>query len=370
MHLSGLVSRSLSSKIDLPENEKQELRLAALLHDVGHGPFSHLIEEVMSEKRNVNHEDITQRVLKETEIRDIVADKGFDPQELAEFAIGLSAKKHRYMNEIIAGGLSVDIMDYLLRDSYFTGVEYGKVDIHRVINSFEIVDNRLSLDNAALYAFEALMIARYEMFRAVYFHRTVRAAEIMLMKAITLADDELQLTNTADLTRYISLTDETTLEKLVNIEPGSNQDLKRAKSLAENYRDRKLLKCVFERLVHRKDEFLERIFNQKKIRDELAREIARGAGVDPDLVYIDVPTTPSVPFTSARQVLSTITLVSKVGDRTKHETVNVDDLTLIGAISGFFNIIRVYTASEERPAVEEAANKFFGSESYANKISM
>ena len=93
-------------------------------------------------------------------------------------AVGKSTKEMKFMNDIIGGGLSVDIMDYLLRDSYFTGVEYGKVDVHRIINSFRVVGGKLAISQAAVFAFEALMISRYEMFRAVYFHRTVRAAEL------------------------------------------------------------------------------------------------------------------------------------------------------------------------------------------------
>src|SRR5437899_12694245 len=109
-------------------------------------------------------------------------------------------RTHRpYRNEIIAGGHSADIMDYLLRDSYFTGVEYGRVDIYRVIDSLYVVDNHLALDNAALYAFEALLIARYEKFKAVYFHRTVRAADVMLAHSMTLADEVLRLTDLSEM---------------------------------------------------------------------------------------------------------------------------------------------------------------------------
>ena len=159
----------------------------------GHGPFSHMFEEVLAEKTDVTHEDMSQKIIRETEIGDILESHGFSRARISELAVGKSTKEMEFMNDIIGGGLSVDIMDYLLRDSYFTGVEYGKVDVHRIINSFRVVERKLAISQAAVFAFEALMISRYEMFRAVYFHRTVRAAELMLIKSMSLADKELNL---------------------------------------------------------------------------------------------------------------------------------------------------------------------------------
>src|SRR5208282_1077226 len=128
------------------------------------------------------------------------------------------------------------IMDYLLRDSYFTGVEYGKVDIHRVIDSLDVMEDHLVLNQAALYAFEALLIARYEMFKAVYFHRTVRAAELMLAHSMVLADNELQLTGlyNSKVENILRLTDEVVLQQLVDLKPRTSE-LKQAQRLASNY---------------------------------------------------------------------------------------------------------------------------------------
>ncbi|MEM2210449.1 MAG: HD domain-containing protein [Nitrososphaerales archaeon] len=370
MHLIDFATKVLINKGYLDKEKLQELRLAALLHDIGHGPFSHLIEEVMTEKRGITHEDITQRILRETEIKEILEKYGFNTDYMADLTVARCNKCSPFMNDLLGGGLSVDIMDYLLRDSYFTGVEYGKVDVHRIINSFEVVNDHLALDYAALYAFEALMIARYEMFRAVYFHRTVRAAEIMLINAIDLADDELGLTDTSNLDKYLSLTDEQVLTMLTNLNVQGRKDLKRAKDFAIGYRDRKLLKCVFERLIHRKDKFMERLFTQKRIRERIAAEIAEKAGVDADNVFVDVPTTPSIPYTSAREVLTSITLVSKTIEGIKYQTIPLSDLPLVSSITGYMDILRVYTPVEHRVKVEKAAREFFGKEGYSTKVSM
>ncbi|MGQ9718295.1 MAG: HD domain-containing protein [Nitrososphaerales archaeon] len=369
MHLAGLVGSSLASKTRITDDDIQELRLSALLHDVGHGPFSHLFEEALMEKRGITHEDMSKRIIMETEIKDVIEKNGFDSKEMSELALGLSSKRPKFMNEIIAGGLSVDIMDYLLRDSYFTGVEYGRVDVHRLIDSFEIMDEKLAIDQAALYAFEAFTIARYEMFKAVYFHRTVRAAQAMLIRSIILANDELELTDVNDLQKFLNLTDELTLARLTDLKP-KNKELDQAKRLAIGYRDRRLIKCVFEKIVHRKDRFIERILNQKSIRDKIAIEIAKEAEIDSDSIFFDVPTTPSVPYTSSRQSLSSITLVYKTIEGRRYEIIPIKELALVEAITGYMDIIRIYTSSEHRSKVEKAVETFFGREGYSTKVSM
>jgi HD superfamily phosphohydrolase len=370
MHLAGLTGMKLSSKEKVQDDHIQELRLASLLHDLGHGPFSHLFEEVLTEKRDITHEDLTKRILNETEIKDILGKYGFNASIISNLAIGKSSNRPHYMNEIIAGGLGVDIMDYLLRDSYFSGVEYGKVDVHRIINSFEIVDDKLALDQAAIYAFEAFTIARYEMFRAVYFHRTVRAAQAMMIRAISLADNDLNLTQTSDLQQYLRLTDEVMLTMLTELDPMENSELHLSKKLALGFRDRVLIKCVFEKILQREDRFVEKIFSQKSIRDKIESEIAKEAGVDKEAVFIDVPNTPSVPYSSSRQSLSTLTLISKTSKGNQYEIKSMKDLALIKAITGHMDIIRIYSSMEFRLKIEKAVSDYFGKENYANRVSL
>jgi len=273
------------------------------------------------------------------------------------------------MNEVIAGGLSADIMDYLLRDSYFTGVEYGKVDIHRVIDSLDVINNHLILDRAAVYAFEALLIARYEMFKAVYFHKTVRAAELMLAHSMALADDELGLTRISKIERYLKLTDEVVFEQLLSLNT-KNQNTRLAKRLADNYNERRLVKCVFEKVMQRKDRVVEKIFNQKRFRNQLTSDIAETAGVDVTSVYLDVPTTPSVPYTYAREELSSITLYTEGAGGRHTDDMSISDLPLVGSIRGFTDVLRVYAVVESRQKVAEAVRTVFGKEDFTASISI
>jgi hypothetical protein len=369
MHVAGQIADALSLRIGISPDAVQEIRLAALLHDVGHGPFSHTFEEVLADKTTTTHEDISQRIISETSVSDVLNSHGFSPKKMSAFAIGKQSTKPPFMNEIIAGGLSADIMDYLLRDSYFTGVEYGKVDVQRVIDSLRVAERHLALGNAALYAFEALLLARYEMFKAVYFHRTVRAAELMLVNSMKLAEEALHLTDLSDLDDYLEMTDERVLHDLVSLDPAGPAQ-KEARQLAIDFRDRRLVKCVFEQLVQRKDRVVEQLFERSRMRDQVILDIAEKAKVDRRRIYLDVPTTPSVPYTSTRQALTQIKVVYGEGKGSTQRNVPLSELPLVGSIAGYMDILRIYTTAEHRAAVERATAHLFSDSSYMTKISV
>lgn len=369
MHVAGEIAESLMLGSVADEDQVEEIRLAALLHDVGHGPFSHTYEEVLTEKTGTTHEDISERIVLETSIKDILEKHGFSPRQMSSFVVGKQSDKPGFMNEIVAGGLSADIMDYLLRDSYFTGVEYGKVDIQRVIDSLEVTEGHLALDDAALYAFEALLLARYQMFKAVYFHRTVRAAQLMLVHSMKFADEALGLTDLSNLDRYLDLTDEVVLHELASLSP-TTRELKEAKRLASDFLNRKLIKCVFERLVQRRDRVMEQLFAQSRLRDQVTSNLAEKAKVDPMHVYLDVPTMPSIPYTSSREALTHIKVSHKEGRKTLCTALPISELPLVSSITGFTDIIRVYTTQGHRSAVERATNQLFGDEGYMTRISV
>jgi uncharacterized protein len=371
MHVAGLVGQSVADKAGLSDSDIQELRIAGLLHDIGHGPFSHLFEEVLAEKTDLTHEDLSQRIVSESIVGDILRRNGHQPSKISKLCVG-KARARPFMNQVIAGGLSADMMDYLLRDTYFTGVEYGKVDIQRVIDSLGVsADGHLMLERAALYAFEALLIARYEMFKAVYFHRTVRAAELMLAHSMTLADGELHLTDLSAIEKILRLTDEVVLQQLMDLDPRT-PDLETAQRLAAGYTQRRLVKCVFEKVVQRKDRTIQRIFSKKRFRDELASDIAHSANVKPSDIYIDVPNTPSVPYKYERQAFKSITLFSNdaLGGKRKMESVPTSELPLVGSITGFMDILRIYTFPEHRGKVVSAVEAMFGKEDFMSRISI
>ena len=360
MHIAGKIGQSLAEASHLDSDSLQELRLGALLHDVGHGPFSHMYEEVLAPKK-ISHEDITRRIIVETNLRDILERHGFDPTKISGLSVGKQKSAPAFMNEVIAGGLSADMMDYLLRDSHFTGAEFGMVDVQRIVNSLRASGGHLALERAALHTFEALLLARYQMFKAVYFHRTVRAAELMLVHAMELADETLGLTDLSDLDSYLDLTDEVVLHRLSSLSP-SSPDLRRAKQLAIDFRNRKLVKCAFEHLFQRRDRRVQQLFARSRVRRQTVQALAESARVDAVDILLDVPTTPSVPYTSSSEELRSVRLIGEGRDR-RTTNLPISKLPLVGSIAGFMDVLRIYAPSEVRERVERAASAFFGKES-------
>ncbi|MGI0011387.1 MAG: HD domain-containing protein [Nitrosopumilaceae archaeon] len=350
MHIAGQAAEVLKDKGCLNSDDVANLRLGGLLHDVGHGPFSHLFEEVLQKKKKITHEEIGKRLILQTEIGDFLSQSGFDKEFLTQLAFGNS--KHQFMNEIISGGLSADMMDYLPRDGYFTGAEHAKIDFKRIVQSLDVYEKKLSLDRSALYSFESMMISRYQMFKAVYFHKTVRSAEVMLLESMSLADNELEFTS-YDLDKYIQLTDEFVISKLISLPPKS-PDLKRASKLAKDYQNRRLLKCVFEKILTRKERF-----GTKS--SEIKKEISKKSKIDESEIFIDMSTTPTIPLTPSKKESQSIILTSKKGSMQKEGyELPISEIPLVSAISGFMNMLRVYTAEKNRKKVEIAAQIILG----------
>jgi hypothetical protein len=207
------------------------------------------------------------------------------------------------------------------------------------------------------------------MFKAVYFHRTVRAAELMLVQSMKLADDALGLTDLSDLDSYLELTDEIVLQRLVMLSP-STPELREARQLALGFRNRNLVKCVFERLVQRKDQLVSSLFTKERVRTQVAAELAEAAGVDRMHVFLDVPTTPSVPYTSSRGTFTSVRLVQTKGGRRIVKSVPLSELPLVGSIAGFMDVLRIYTTTENRRSVERATAEMFKDKSFITKISV
>jgi uncharacterized protein len=347
MHVAGLAGESLLGKGYIDDVEMvQDLRLAALLHDVGHGPFSHLFEEVLEYGCNTTHEEMGKRIIMQSEIADIINRHGSSAEQICRLSFGES--KMNFMNEIISGGLSADIMDYLPRDGLFTGAEYAKVDYHRLLSSLEVSKNRLALNRSALNSLESMLISRYEMFKAVYFHKTVRSAEVMLLQAMIAADQDLGLTDTS-LGNYLGMTDEATLERLCALAEGENAF---AGKMARDYRDRRLLKSVYEKFLHKRDKHK----IDRRALQTTASRIAEAAGVDKDFVFVDASRAPSMPLTPRKEEMYSVLVV----DKAEIYEVPVSEIPLVESISGFFDMLRVYTTAEYRVKVERSVKKVLG----------
>ncbi len=191
-HLAGRMIAKLRLTYDLQPEAQTAVRVSALLHDVGHGPFSHVVESILG----FHHEEFTiQAVLSgETHIGKLLAEYSPELQQSVAKIISGDFKPHA-LGHLVSSQLDVDRMDYLLRDSLMTGAKYGIYDLEWIIKSIEIneKDDHLYISAPGKYAVEDYLQARYYMYRQVYFHRTLRSAEavlrVLLKRALHLYKD-------------------------------------------------------------------------------------------------------------------------------------------------------------------------------------
>ena len=347
MHIASQAGHALHEKGILKSDDIEILRLSGLLHDIGHGPFSHLFEEII-QKKKISHEDFGKEIILKSDIGDSLSKNGFDKKLITKVAFGDS--KFQYMNEIVSGALSADMMDYLLRDGYFTGAEHAKIDHKRITQSLDVHKKKLALERSTLYSFESMMHSRYQMFKAVYFHKTVRSAEVMLLEALRLSDDEYGFTN-FNVKEFVNLTDEYVLSTLIS---SKSSKLKRARQLAQDYQNRKLLKCVFERILTGRT-------NLKKTRtDELRTSISKKSKIDENEIFVDSSVTPSIPLAPSKNESTSIILITNENGKSTAKEMPISQIPVVSAISGFMNILRIYTHQKNRKKVEIAAKSILG----------
>ncbi|MFH1722895.1 MAG: HD domain-containing protein [Candidatus Altiarchaeota archaeon] len=200
MHLAGKVGRHLNLK----SKNSKALRAAGLLHDVGHAPFSHTSDELLS-KRNIFHEEQSARIIQQTEVAKILRRHGLNPNLIADLVVGGGR-----MGKILSSEIDVDKMDYLLRDAHYAGVAYGLADLERIIESIKLTHSDVVLDAGSLEAVESLLISRGLMYQTVYWHKTKRIAESMLVEAIKHLFSKRKLS----LKNYLSMDDIDLVSKL------------------------------------------------------------------------------------------------------------------------------------------------------------
>ncbi|MFB5621827.1 MAG: phosphohydrolase, partial [Candidatus Nitrosomaritimum yanchengensis] len=209
---------------------------------------------------------------------------------------------------------------------------------------------KLALEKSALYSFESMMHSRYQMFKAVYFHKTVRAAEVMLLEALRLSDDEFGFTS-FNLNEYTKLTDEYVLSMLL---ASKSSKLKRAKKFAEDYQNRKLLKCVYERILTSKT------LLEKTKTNEIRSSLSKKSKVDENEIFVDSSVTPSIPLAPSKKESKQIILITQENGKSQAQEMPISKIPVVSAISGFMNILRVYTPQKTRKKVEIAAKSILG----------
>ncbi|WP_135806659.1 HD domain-containing protein [Halorussus marinus] len=262
----------------------ERVKAAAILHDVGHGPYSHTIEAVIHRHTGKYHDDVHD-LLAENAVGEVLRDHDLDPGAVADLVAG-----ERKLGQIVAGELDVDRMDYLVRDAHHTGVPYGTIDHARLVRELTLIDGELVLDEGNVPTAESLLLARALMNPTVYNHHVTRICRGMLQRASQrlLADGE---TTPAELRRM------------------DDHDLFAALRRADGTRE-------FARRLGHRDLYKRAVWAEMRdvpesvvdaghddIRDYEA-EIAAEAGVDDREVIVDVLDRPSMTESSTRVIVN------------------------------------------------------------------
>ena len=272
MFLADVASR----RFGLGDAEHTLIVTAALLHDIGHGPFSHASEPLMQKFLGRSHDDIHMMV--EDLAGDVLLKRGVDPDEVCAVVKG----KHP-LSGIIHGDLDVDRMDYLLRDAYYTGAPYGSVDAQRLIRHLIRTSEGTVIDENGVNAAESLLIARTLMRPTVYFHHVSRIGECMYQLAVLehLKEREKEVAES-----LFTMDDANCMHVLQTSENPVAQDL------ALRLYERRLYKrAIFAGSDQVSTTLYEPGVPIEKCR-EFAGKIAEGAGLMPHQVLVDIPKAP------------------------------------------------------------------------------
>ena len=313
-HSIGTLSLAdkLATRLELEEDVVELLRVCALLHDIGHAPFSHVSERALSHK----HETITKEIIKNSPITDIITER-FNANYITKIIDGQT----KY-GKIISGDLDVDRMDYLARDSYYTGVAYGVIDTERLLYSLKYDDNDdLIITQKGVQAAESTLLARYFMYPTVYQHHTTRIVNSMFRVCLKrmLEDNVVQEREL----RYLDDGD------LINI-------ARNTKGLPE-----KTMKNLDTRHLYKKTDTInladienpEKIFQMdKKVLKDAEEDIAYKLDINTDEVIIDLPESLSYKEMCIQvetdSGLKSLTEVSTVINSLKKAQYNYADLAL------------------------------------------
>ena len=175
-HLMRSALQELISKgVDITLEEQQAAKIAILLHDIGHGPFSHALENILAE--HLHHEELSLLLIKEL-------NNEFEGKLQMAIDIFTNVYPKKFLHQLISGQLDVDRMDYLTRDSFFTGVNEGVIGYDRIIKMLTVHNGELMVEEKGIYSIEKFLVARRLMYWQVYLHKTVLSAEQMLKRII------------------------------------------------------------------------------------------------------------------------------------------------------------------------------------------
>lgn len=331
MHLAGEFARSLG----LDEYKVRVLRIAGLIHDVGHTPYSHLFEAIL-ERAGSNHEAMTARVLEEDpELGDAVEKCGIALKDVISVVEGRSPE-----STVISGPIDADKLDFLVRDSYFTGAPYGLIDVRRIVLRSRLVDGKLAININAVGAVEEMALARYQNFMNIYLHHTARAAQMLFLSGAKLLEEVSSLPSMS-VEEYLSH-DDYTIWCLMKSNDKTRWIIDRI--------ERRIIPKVAYELRLREEEVPAEILRSP---EQVIGEISSLSGVPENRIWLDTPYITPLPFRDSERIAFY---------EERHGGLRPVEYSspLLEFTSRMYIVIRVYADPPFLERVKTASEKYFG----------
>lgn len=275
---------SALAHLGIEGTQAERVRAAALLHDIGHSPYSHNIEDVLYRHTGMYHDEVHE-LLDSGPVAEVLTNHGLNPDRIADLIAGDGE-----LGQLVSGELDVDRMDYLVRDAHHTGVPYGTIDSGRLIRELRFVDGELVLDEGNVQTAESLLVARALMNPTVYTHHVARISKAMLKRAV-----EKVINDGESTAEVIQRMDDSELEVTLRECAGTAETARRL-AHRELYK-----RAVWAEINTVPEDIL--TADHPQIR-AFEHEIAEQAGVDSEAVILDIPSKPSMKESRSRVLVN------------------------------------------------------------------
>ncbi len=352
------MASEISDALGLSPHETNMVKCASLLHDIGHGPFSHTLESIIRTSLNVDHVDLTQnlitgkysifqqneeRFLQPTKtVAEVLESYQIDTKTITDMIKGTKTTKP-YLTQVLNSVIDVDQLDYLLRDAYYTGVAYGMIDTQRFVQTILINQNQLALNRKGVGVVENILMARTLMYSSVYYHKTVRIAELMLSRA-------LEMLPSIHPFEFFSMTDAELVMYLKNQETFQQ-------SLITHLKYRQLFKQAYVRssqqLSNDQKQILS-IFEDSNIRRKKEEVFEEQLNIPKGHIIIDIPS-PDLHLAEPRIQQTDIPIIEGENRKTLHDYTPVAEAIQMRSIPDWE--VMIITDEKYRKTVATHAEK-------------